>query len=83
MTVSICILMYLIPIIVGCYCAYKDMNPGETVDHYIHRRDLEDVFWIMFIPGINILGFVVVMVILAMYHISQLKKPYNSKNTKN
>jgi heme/copper-type cytochrome/quinol oxidase subunit 2 len=83
MTVIICILAYLIPLIIGCYCVYKDMNPGETVDHYIYRRNLEDVFWIMFIPGINILGLVVVMIVWAMYRISQFRKPYDSENTKN
>ena len=83
MTILICILAYLIPLIVGGYCVYKDMNPGETVDHYIYRRDLGDVFWIMFIPGINILGLLIGIIILVMYYISQLRKPYNSENTKN
>ena len=83
MTLLICILAYLIPLIGGCYCVYKDMNPGETVDHYIYRRDLGDVFWIMFIPGINILGCIVGLAMLAMYHISQLRKPYDSENKKN
>ena len=83
MTVLVCILLYLIPLVVGCYGVYKNMNPGETVGHYISRRDLEDVFWIMFIPGLNILGLVIGMVVLAMYHILQLRKPYDSENTKN
>ena len=83
MIVLICIFAYLIPLSIGCYCVYKDMNPGETVDYYIYRRDLEDVFWIMFIPGLNILGLVIGMAVLAMYHILQLRKPYDSENTKN
>lgn len=83
MIILICILAYLIPLAIGCYCVYKDMNPGETVDHYIYRRDLGDVFWLMFVPGINILGLGIGMIILATYHISQLRKPYDSENTKN
>ena len=83
MTVLICIFAYLIPLAIGGYCVYKDMNPGETVDHYIYRRDFEEVFWVMFVPGINILGIIVALFILAMYHISQLRKPYDSENTKN
>lgn len=83
MTVLICILAYLIPLIVGCYWVYKDMNPGETVEHYIYRKDLEDVFWVAFVPGLNILCLGLLIISIAVCYIGQLKKPYDSKNTEN
>lgn len=83
MVVLICILAYLIPIIIIGYLFYKDMKPGETVSDYIWRKDLEDCVWIMFVPGLNILGLVLLIGSIVVCYVAQLRKPYDSKNTKN
>ena len=80
MVVLICLIAYLLPIIIIGYAVYRDMKPGETVEDYIYRTDLEDCLWAMFLPGINILCLLVWIGEWIVCYVSQLRKPYDYKN---
>lgn len=48
------ILLYIIPVAIILYGEYRNMHKGETLEHYLNRRDLDDVFWILsFFPAFN------------------------------
>ena len=83
MSVLICLILYLLPIVLVCYSVYRDMKPGETVEDYIYRKDLEDCFWVLFIPGINILGLIIRFGAMLVCFVAQIRKPYDSENKKN
>ena len=80
MVVLICLIAYLLPITIAGYVIYRDMKPGETVEDYVYRKDLEDYFWALFIPGINVLYLLVLVGTWVVCYVSQLRKPYDYKN---
>ena len=48
------ILLYIIPVVIILYGGYLSMHKGETLEHYLNRRDLDDVFWVLSLfPAFN------------------------------
>lgn len=48
------ILLYIIPVAIILYGGYLDMHEGETLEHYLNRRDIDDIFWTLSLcPAFN------------------------------
>lgn len=48
------IFLYLVPLGILLWFVYSDMRKGETIEQYLNRCDLDDVFWVLtFFPAFN------------------------------
>ncbi len=57
------LLLYLIPIAIIFTICYIDMDKGETVGEYIKRADGEVYFILTFLPVVNILLSIMIMLL--------------------
>lgn len=52
--IVLCVLLYIIPVAIILYRGYRNMRKGETIEQYLNRCDLDDVFWVLtFFPAFN------------------------------
>ena len=66
--------LWIVPIIIIGYITYRNMESGESVEDFIWKNDLEDVWWVTFIPMVNIilLGYIIMSMICK--YVKNLKK---------
>lgn len=66
--------MWIVPMImIGCV-TYFSMKPGESVEDFVWKNDLEDVWWAAFIPMINIIMLGYISTIMTWKYVKDLKK---------
>ena len=66
--------LWIIPMIMIGYITYLSMESGESVEDFVWKNDLEDIWWVTFIPMVNIilLGYIIMSMICK--YVKNLKK---------
>ena len=74
------VILYIIPIILGCVCVWMDMEKGESVSEYFDAEkgafadDLIPILIMMFIPAINLLTLFVTIPFLVFNLVKDIRK---------
>lgn len=66
--------LWIVPIIIIGYITYRNMESGESVEDFIWKNDLEDVWWVTFIPMVNIILLGYITVSMTWKYVKDLKK---------
>ena len=66
--------LQIVPIIIIGYITYRNMESGESVEDFIWKNDLEDVWWVTFIPMVNIILLGYITVSMTWKYVKKLKK---------
>jgi hypothetical protein len=75
MILLIILACYFIPILIIGWYAYKEMEPGQTVEDYIDNNCYEDVAPIIIIPVVNIGLSCIIIYKLVWNKVKNIKKP--------
>ena len=66
--------LWIVPIIIIGYITYRNMEPGESVEDFVYKNDLEDVRWVTFTPMINIILLGYITACMTWKYVKKLKK---------
>jgi hypothetical protein len=69
------LILWIVPILLFGICAWFNMEPGESVDEFISRKDLEVDFVFIWIPGANIIPLIRILFKWIFNYVLSIRKP--------